>query len=218
MIIAEPTKYGAGITLYGDYYDLRNTYEVAHSLSKGVPLDVTLGDFVLNFAYDVRKAYEGLREQKEFGFDDQAKVAYFGVNILWPIFIPQLALLRWAASFHSTTREQQGVLFMLEAQCEAALKNIDPKVGAENFDLMVHFGGLPSDYFTEYFYDVGRLYVAGHNNAKSRFKKLPRIIRSMQPGSEEYQIFKEFLLKEAEKKKCQPSTLSYAGEEPSFRW
>lgn len=32
MLIAKPTKYGAGVTLYGDFWDLRSLHETIHTL------------------------------------------------------------------------------------------------------------------------------------------------------------------------------------------
>jgi len=39
MLTGKTTKYGAGITLYGDYWDLHNLYETIHFLANGAPFN-----------------------------------------------------------------------------------------------------------------------------------------------------------------------------------
>ena len=62
MLLAEPTKHGAGIFLYGDYRDLESLHDTIHYLSDGIPLGGEFDDLVLELAYDVRKAMEDQRE------------------------------------------------------------------------------------------------------------------------------------------------------------
>jgi len=46
MLIAEPTKYGAGVSIYGDYWDLNELHETIHYLAEANSLSHHLSDFV----------------------------------------------------------------------------------------------------------------------------------------------------------------------------
>jgi hypothetical protein len=52
MLLAEPTRYGAGVTFYGDYYDLQGAHETIHRLVEHGPIKEATGDFILGLAYD----------------------------------------------------------------------------------------------------------------------------------------------------------------------
>ena len=130
MILATPTKYAAGITIYGDYNDLNGLRDTVLSLCDQNPLQASLTEFVMGLAYDLRHAYQKDREVRSFGFDEYDKVIYRGVSVLWPVFLVQLGLLRWAASFNPTTRDTQANLYRLEACAENALTSYDPMIGA----------------------------------------------------------------------------------------
>src|SRR4030043_773302 len=110
MLLSEPTKYGSGITIWGDYQDFENLHETIHFLAEGVPLTINFQDFMLGLAYDIRHAFQGDRKTKISRFDRLDRVKYYGVDILWPVFLVQLGLMRWSAGFHATTREHQANL------------------------------------------------------------------------------------------------------------
>ena len=61
MIFSKPTKYGAGIELYGDYQDLNSLRQTILDLSDSPALNDGADEFVLGLAYEVRHAYEGAR-------------------------------------------------------------------------------------------------------------------------------------------------------------
>lgn len=70
--------------------------------------------FMLALAYDVRKAYEGARERKRIGHQRLDWVKYYSVNILWPYFLPQAALIRHFAAYIPTSHRDQACLYLLE--------------------------------------------------------------------------------------------------------
>ena len=120
MLIGRPTKYGAGITLAGDYIDLRDLRETIHYFASDEgPLPPHHGEFVQGLAYDVRHAYQGDRRVETV--DSQiANSTYFAVDIIWPIFLVQVAMLRAVASYIPTERTHQANLYRLEACVEHA--------------------------------------------------------------------------------------------------
>ena len=82
MIFTTPTKYAAGITLWGDFNDLNSLHETIHNLVEGTPFNDEIKDMILGLAYDVRHAYQRDREEKVFGIDEYDKVVYRGEKIL----------------------------------------------------------------------------------------------------------------------------------------
>lgn len=195
MLLAKPTKHGAGILLYGDYRDLESVYETIHYLSDGVPLETNFKDLVLGLAYDVRKAMEDRRETIIVESESGEKLEYKGENILWPTFLLQLGLLRWSAGFHPTSREVQANLFRLEACTEKALLEYDYATGRKALKWLERFSGFSDNYIIEFVTIVNRDYIIYSKNGLKRFKNLPTIILSMDPLSSEYQDF-EMQIKE----------------------
>lgn len=221
MIFSRPTKYGAGIQIYGDYHDLDNLHETIHQLANDQgPLNGSQMEFVLGLAYEVRHAYQGDRETHRFAADITHKetTIYYSFQSLWPIFLPQLGLLRWAAGFQPTNREQQANLYRLEACAESALKAYDPFIGKRCLEWLSAFHGLPDDYLLQHIEDCARQYVSGKKVGKARFKELPDILLKLSPLSPEYQKFEEYLQKVAQEQNCQAAELSDRGEYPKFKW
>ncbi len=219
MILSKPTKFGSGLTIYGDYWDLKNLHTTIHKLCESPPLDGALGDIAIGLAYDIRHAYQRDREIKKFGQNKYDKVSYYGVKIIWPMFLVQLALLRWAASFQTTSKIEQSHLFILEACAEGSLISYEPKTGKECFHWLTSFSGFPTNYFTEFIYDCTRDYVSQKKTGKERFKTLPKFINMLSPNSMDYRKYALNLKDLAKKKGCKPENLTGILEEWSdFKW
>lgn len=111
------------MTLWGDYYDLNNLCDTVSQISESVVLkESSMSDYVLGLNYDIRHAYQDMRESEQFGRDELSRVKYNGVKISWPHFIIQVGLLRLAASFITTNSDQQSNLFRLEKYCGENIK------------------------------------------------------------------------------------------------
>ena len=220
MIIALPTEYGAGIEIFGDYWDLENACRTIHKLTGQYPFkeEDRIQDFAITLAYDLRKAYEKQREERTFGIDSYDTVVYRGVKILWPIFLFQLALLRWSASYNPTTKEDQSNLFRLEHCAEKALNEFDPVVAPKCISWLESFSGIPDSYLIQYTEEVCYKYKTTHGNEKGRFKKLPLILNSFKPFSEEYKKYENHLKKEAEKSGQNISEFIIDRPTKEFKW
>ncbi|MBI4691257.1 MAG: hypothetical protein HY754_13490 [Nitrospirae bacterium] len=217
MIITIPTKYAAGITLYGDYWDLNSLYETIHSLVEDCPLNEGLKEAVLGLAYDIRHAYQKDREEKEFGNDEYNKVVYRGEKILWPIILFQVQALRYCASFQPTFKEQQANLYRLESCLEASLMEVDSNIGNQciqwiNIPLM-----LTPNYYSLFLSEVSKNYITGPVG-ENRFKKLPKTLNSLHAMSKEYNDFAIYLEDEAEKQGCSPHDLHDTSDGVDFKW
>ena len=189
MLLAESTKHGAGILLYGDYKDLDSLHETIHYLSKGVPLGDEFDDLVLGLAYDVRKAKEDQRETIFVKTEYEEELKYKGEKILWPTFLLQMVLLRWSAAYHPTNRNIQANLYRLEACTEKALLKSDYDTARKVLEWYERFGGLPSGYADQFIVIANKEFITYSDNGKKRFKNLPNILQMLHPSSSEYEEF-----------------------------
>ena len=221
MIFAEPTRYGAGIAIYGDYYDFKSLYETVHYLAHNVPLAGKFEEYVLGLAYEIRHAYQGDREIKQLGTyefsTDVEKATYIGFKALWPQIMTQAGLLRWAAGFQCLTRNHQADLFSLEACVESSLKEYDLNIGTACFDWYTRFSGFSNNYLLE-FIDVCSFEYVSTEKDKMRFRSLPNILRKIYQMSPEYVVFESELNRIANEKGCKADDLSDSREWPDFKW
>lgn len=216
MLTSSPTKYGSGITLYGDAHDLRALNQTIHKVAGERHVDERFANFMLGLAYDVRKAYEGARESKRIGLAGLNAVKYFSVNVLWPYFLPQVALIRHFAAYHPTTHRDQGCLYFLEDCAITSLLAADANVGKVCSEWFLNFPMLPHDYLIEFFSHCTREFVSFPE--KKRFGKLPDILRKLAWHSPEYRAFSKEIAEAAKANDCGPEELSDPREWPKFRW
>ncbi|RKZ70466.1 MAG: hypothetical protein DRR19_33365 [Candidatus Parabeggiatoa sp. nov. 1] len=218
MLFATPTRYGAGLTIWGDYYDLRHAHDTISHFFNHSPMEYGLKEYTLSLSYDIRHAYQRDRQIKKFGMDELDTVEYLGVNVLWPFFLTQVALVRQQAAYVPHTEREQAGLYLLENCARAALLAYDKVVGQELFLWLKHPHSFPDDYLTEYFNHVTRLFATEGKAGKTRFKRLPRLLRTLHPISKEYTAFKAKLEVTAKEKGCSPHELSDWGDWPDFKW
>jgi hypothetical protein len=218
MVFSKPTKYGAGIIVYGDYWDLKNLHTTVHELVDLDSTDSNLTDFVLGLAYDIRHAYQRHREIIDFAHYEDEKVPYYGVRILWPIYLIRVGLLRWLAGFHPTSKSYQADVFRLEACTQDALESYDPVVGKWCIEWLSSFGGFPTQYNYDFIYSCSQEYVTRGKAGKARFKLLPDILRMNSPGPSDYSAFTENLKSIVNRKGIKLSDSIDIEEWPKFRW
>jgi hypothetical protein len=217
MIFTIPTKYAAGITLWGDYNDLNSLHETIHHLVEGTPFDDEIKDLILGLAYDVRHAYQRDREEKVFGIDEYDKVVYRGEKILWPIILFQVNALRYFAAFQPTTKEHQANLYRLEYSLEKSLKEQDAKIGAQCIEWLNSPSPITNNYYPQYVSEASKKYILGPSG-KSRFRRLPEILKSFHTMSLEYKDFASYLEGVAKEKGCSTHILQDFSEWPDFKW
>lgn len=218
MLTGHSTKYGAGITLWGDYRDLDHLRDTIYHLADDDALGGQLTHYVLGLAYDVRHAAQGDRLEETFGFDELDSVTYRGVQILWPYFLTQVSLLRRAAAHKVTTKAHQADLMRLESVAEEALVAYDAEVGRQCLERLPLLGQLPADYLVEFSTEVTREYVCEGPAGKQRFRKLPDVLSRLSSLSPEYREFRQKLKDIAKEQGCRPEELSNKVEWPSFKW
>lgn len=220
MIFSKPTKYGAGITLYGDLHDLQDLHQTIHQLASADVLRSGLADFVLGLAYEVRHGFQGDREVLKLPADlmETESTNYFAFRNLWPNFLFQLGLLRWSAGFQPTSRNSQATLFRLEACAESALTSYDPFVGKRCVEWLGHFQPPPKRFLLEYVPNCSLQYITLGKPGKSRFRNLPEILRMLSGQSKEYRAYEDYMERTAREQGCEPEALMDLGEWPEFKW
>ncbi len=218
MLTGRPTKYGAGITLAGDYADLAEAHETVHYLASDTgPLPAHHDEFALALAYDFRKAYEGARRIEPAEVQGSS-AKYFAVDILWPVFLVQLGMLRAAAGYLPTSRAQQSTLYRLEACAEQAMSAFDPSVSAICMRWLAHFTPLPETFLFEFVSQQAHSFVFGAAGGKSRFKRLPVILDDINSLSSRYRDFERSLSAQAAKEGCSPQSLVSLEPWAAFKW
>jgi hypothetical protein len=216
MLRGLATKYGSGLGIFGDWYDLKDAYECVHRVSDSPGVDASRQkDYMIALAYDFRKAYERQREEKKFGFDEYDTVQYRGVKVIWTYFLSQLALLRYAAGFMSTSRRDQATLYLLEALAEQTLASKDAGVARQCMAI------LPTIVFPEgYLYSF--IDVLTHEfvltRPKDRLRSLPALLRSMDPISERYIQFRDQARQKAMELDIKPEEIGVGEDLPDFKW
>jgi len=127
MLECALNRHHTGLTLWGDYLSLRHLHEPIHTVVEGSVVIEDKEGFMLGLAYDVRKAQDGQRLQRKLKEGPEPLVLY-GVEILWPVILVQVGLLRHAMGFMPTSKRDQATMFELEYVVEAV---VDAAVGAD---------------------------------------------------------------------------------------
>jgi hypothetical protein len=217
MLTSVPTKYGSGITIYGDYYDLSALNETIHKIAGQNFVQENTGEFMLGLAYDARKAYEGQRVKRKLGLGSLDKVNYYGFSVLWPIVLTQAGMIRHFAAYHVTDRKDQACLYLLEDCILTSLLASDVKVGKGCAEWLIRFRIFPSDYLWSFITECTRRYLFD-SAEKSRFSTLPQILKMLDWWSPEYKKFAAELNRVAQEKGCSPHELKEQTAWPRFRW
>lgn len=213
MLQGQCTPHGAGIRLSGDYYDFQHLYNTIYALTGD---DSAHHEFILGFAYEIRKTKSGNREIVTKGSDDEPST-YYSVDILWPEFLTQVAMLRNLAAYQPTTSAIQSDLYRLEACIENALDEADSNITKRVMNWIQEFS-VSEDYLTEFIFAQTRIFVFSGATLNSRLKKLPNTLAALYPHTPEYQKFEQTVQTLAKKNDCDPSEFHDLSEWPDFKW
>lgn len=122
MLQYQLLKNNAGLAVFGDYESLRALHELVHRVNDQSILVHDKDGVLVEFAYEVRKAFQGDREV------EQSVEAYpeigprFGFKVLWPEFLYTVRLLRQAMSGCQSSRSDQALLLALEGLADHGIE------------------------------------------------------------------------------------------------
>ncbi|AJD54346.1 hypothetical protein SAMN02744133_10869 [Thalassospira xiamenensis M-5 = DSM 17429] len=175
MLAGEKTEYLAGLTIWGDAWDLRTACNVIHEIGGD-------DDFLVSLAYDLRHAHQGDRMQDQAILFDDNKVIY-GEQVLWPAFALQVACLRREAGFMRTTAQQQSMLYNLEFVLETTLLQAFPDKWKKILSVAAEIAHYPDNIAKNI--DTRLTYFASLNDAADRDECIIWLIRSLHPDYSE---------------------------------
>lgn len=213
----EPTPYYAGVTLYGDYMDLRDLYDTIFELSDSLFIHTQkFKDCLLGLCYDIRHAYEGRRKiiTIDNGSNDTTK--YFGVDILFPTLLFQFKLIRFFARFSPTCCTHHANIFRLQSCIENSLKQVNSDLADSCIELLQYDDGLHKHYLTSFIDNLNVDFI--EMTKKERKNNIYQIMRSMYPMSTEYLQFERRISEEAKRLNTTPDALEIEREDKPFRW
>ena len=217
MLTSTPTNHGAGITFYGDYFDLSAIHETVHKVAGQSWVEQRAGDYMLGLAFEIRKAIEGQREKRNFGIGSLDKVTYRGCSILWPVIITQVSMIRYFAAYRTTDHKDQACLFLLEDCIITSLLAFDAKVGKTCAELLLRFRPLPNNYLFSFTTEACRHYLFDFSE-KKRFQHLPEVLGMLDSWSPEYKAYAAQIEKAATQHGCKPHEIETDAEWPKFKW
>lgn len=142
MLECTLNKHHTGLTLWGDYLSLRHLHELIHTVVEGSVVIEDKEGFMLGLAYDVRKAQEGQRLKRKSKQSPDTLVLY-GVEILWPVILVQVGLLRHAMGFLPTSKRAHATMYELEYVIEAAIDEAVGTAAEEITEWIPRLGAAP---------------------------------------------------------------------------
>lgn len=221
MLKTFPTKRGTGISIFGLADDLQYMYNVIHLLANSLDEgDLQLKgrhQLLMNFAYEVRKAYQGQRLKKPFIQASGEEIIYYGFNIVWTDILIFQNVLRGQAGYMETTKRLQSVLYALEAGITDALNSYDPE-SAEEIIAFTENRFLVRGLYCFIIYQAVHIEFVLQPSGKRRFKKLPELLGSyFSEYHDNHTQLIESLKTSAKQQNCEITDLGYA-EFPEIKW
>ena len=178
MLNYELTPNHTGFVLWGDYATLKKLQEFVYKVVEESILIEDKEGFILGLAYDARKAFQGERRESHVDNDgDQNKI--FGVEVLWPVILIQVGVLRHAMAFMICNRLDQATMFELEHVVELAARAAIPSTADEIIHSVYQIGTMPYQHIDAvlnsrccYFIELP---------AQQRMSLLPKLMETFNP-------------------------------------
>ena len=212
MLNYELTPNHTGFVLWGNYATLKQLHEFIYKVVDESILIEDKEGFILGLAYDVRKAFEGQRRESHVDYDgDRNKI--FAVEVLWPVILIQVGVLRHAMAFMICNRLDQATMFELEHVVELAARAAIPSTADEIIHSMYQIGTMPYQHIDAvlnsrccYFIELP---------SQKRLSILPRLM-------ETFDTMYDFLAKQKHEKRpavISPDAFAEGDREwPDFEW
>ncbi len=184
MIYANPTIYGTGIEIWGDYEDLANLYNTMDKLmmfeAKG---NSAIGRCYLisTILQEIRHCIKGHREIENKTDNNNNNTTYYGFKVDWITLLYTISALRYNAALISTDNLDQCNLYQLEYWTSTALEKYDFE-GARYIKLFINARiDITSEYIYPIYQNVLSMYLT-QKPSKKRFRNITNLITSMSSG------------------------------------
>jgi len=218
MLMAAPTPKGAGIVMYGNAQDLTSVEGTIRKACQGMRLPEQTLLVPIGIANELGEAAAGRREHQRFGFDEYDGVEYCAVKIPWPPVLFSVPFVRWSSLFGTVTAQDQANLFRLQWVVEEALREYDPKTGAECARLLRLDGGVPTTYLGGFIQHATATYLQAQKEGRAPLDQLPTIMRSFQGIVGPYKEYAKQVDEVAGRLGRNPSDVIIPVEMPPFEW
>ena len=179
MLEYKLTPHHAGIALWGDGAALSRLHEFVHHVVAESPYIEDKEGFVLGLAYDVRKAFQGQRSQDYRAFLADDRCHTYGVEILWPVLLVQVGVLRQAMAFIPTNKLDQAIMFELEHIVESAVRAAMPVTADEVIHRIRCIGSASYMHLDSVLDSRCRYFI--ELPTKQRPKVLPKLMETFDP-------------------------------------
>jgi len=217
MLTSNPTNYGTGIEIFGDYHDLSFLHSQLHELA-GEDDNVPGYWNLVNLAYDVRHAFQGDSLKKDFGFSD-LPIKYLGFTYYWIDIILVINVLRQRCAYVPTSKPTQSLLYRLEFLIEDSMKEYDLKLGSQ-LSKWVDWLRIDINHYTHLLRTKALWETLNESNGKKRFKKVIDEMQIFSPFSDYAKSFKHHLDEEAIRLNCEIKDLepNYSFDSLKYKW
>jgi hypothetical protein len=219
MFIAKPTKKGTGVALYGSENDLILLHEVIHHLGNSAEIDTQYpyGNYLvmMNFAYEIRKAYSGQRLSALP--NDQELAGLLGAQFVWTDILIFTNALRNAAARCVTSKSLLATLNDLESALLDALEAYD-EIGAADLVRYVGKRIATDDHVIFLLYQSLHIEFVSLAGGKSRFRKISSLMDDyfVLNSAVRKSVLKQ-LDKIASENNCEPEELEF-DYFPEIKW
>jgi hypothetical protein len=222
MLQAYPTKNGTGVSLFGDYGDLNSLYQAVHDIAGSINEDNQYQkgnhQLLMNFAYEIRKAYSGQRLTEEMQFPGEAhKLHYYGFQVVWTDILIFISAMRHHAGYIQTGKLYQGCMYLLEYVIERALTEYDAAGAAGITPFLTHGVAVSNEYAFIIYQAIHIDYVSA-KSGKARFRTIPRLLRNyFNSWSPEYKELIASFQRSANEQNCKVIDLEFH-DFPEIKW
>lgn len=222
MLQAYPTKSGTGVSIFGDYGDLKSLYQAVHDTANAIndSNSVQKGNhqLLMNFACEIRKAYNGQRLTEEMQFPgEEHKLHYYGFQLVWTDILIFISVMRHHAGYIQTGKLYQGCMYLLEYVVERALGEYDAAGAAEIIPFITH-GVAVSNEYAFIIYQAIHIEYASARSGKARFRTIPRLLRNyFNTWSPEYNGLIASFERSAAEQGCKVTDLEL-NDFPEIKW
>ncbi|MCY4779265.1 hypothetical protein ORI89_06360 [Sphingobacterium sp. UT-1RO-CII-1] len=222
MIQGYPSKNGTGINIYGDYADLNSLYETVHkiasTLSEADKYQKGQHKLLMNFAYEIRKAFSGQRIKDKLEYiGDDTQYTYYGFQLIWTDILIFLSTLRFNAGFTRNDGRDQANLYILEHILEEALFAYDPR-GANSIKEFISQRIDVTNQHVFIIYQAIHIEFVNKKLGKTRFRNIPKLLNSFfLISSPEYQELIASFQTSATEQQCEIGDLEFS-KFPEIKW
>lgn len=173
------TPHHAGVALWGDFATLDRLRKfILHVVEESDYIEDKEG-FVLGLAYDMRKAFQGQRSQDYRGHSEDDRCRIYGVEILWPVLLVQVGVLRQAMAFMTTNKLDHAIMFELEHVVESAVRAAMPITADEVIHRIRCTGSATYMHLDSVLDSRSRFFI--ELPTKQRLKVLPKLMETFDP-------------------------------------